>query len=238
MPRSAPVRCSASAHACRNRVIGWRIRAVPHTAGGRWQPGGVTSSDWARPVVHWELEARDPERQRAFYRALCHWDVGEGPIMMIPAGLGGPGTGPRWPHPGWRQPWRPAVRPGQGARRVAGRWRSSSGVRWCSDRSMCPAVRRWRRSSTPRATRSCSSSSRRAGRRCSRRRQSRSCTDAPRPWPGRRGTSALGPADRRPNRSAQASASSARAHRSMTTHSPARSPTPRAVVRRRRPGCW
>jgi predicted enzyme related to lactoylglutathione lyase len=52
------------------------------------------SSDWARPVVHWEIEARDPERQRAFYGALCNWDIGDGPIMMIPAGLGGPEPGP------------------------------------------------------------------------------------------------------------------------------------------------
>lgn len=52
------------------------------------------SDDWARPVVHWEIEARDPERQREFYRALFNWDVGEGAIMAIPAGLGGPEPGP------------------------------------------------------------------------------------------------------------------------------------------------
>ncbi len=50
--------------------------------------------DWARPVVHWEIVARDPERQAAFYRALCHWEIGDGPIMAIPAGLGGPEPGP------------------------------------------------------------------------------------------------------------------------------------------------
>jgi predicted enzyme related to lactoylglutathione lyase len=55
--------------------------------------GGV-AADWARPVVHWELEARDPERQRAFYSALFGWDVGDGPVMMIPAGIGGPEPGP------------------------------------------------------------------------------------------------------------------------------------------------
>jgi predicted enzyme related to lactoylglutathione lyase len=53
-----------------------------------------TSDDWARPVVHWEIEARDPERQRAFYRALFHWPIGDGPFMAIPAGLGGPEPGP------------------------------------------------------------------------------------------------------------------------------------------------
>jgi hypothetical protein len=51
------------------------------------------SADWPRPVVHWEIEARDPERQRAF-RDLFNWEVGDGPIMGIPAGLGGPEPGP------------------------------------------------------------------------------------------------------------------------------------------------
>ena len=51
-------------------------------------------SDWARPVVHWEIVARDPERQAAFYRALFGWDIGPGPIMQIPPGLGGPSRGP------------------------------------------------------------------------------------------------------------------------------------------------
>ncbi len=37
--------------------------------------------DWARPVVHWEIVARDPARQAAFYRQLCHWEIGDGPIM-------------------------------------------------------------------------------------------------------------------------------------------------------------
>jgi uncharacterized protein len=52
------------------------------------------SADWARPVVHWEIEARDPERQRAFYAALFNWDIGEGAIMPIAPGLGGPEPGP------------------------------------------------------------------------------------------------------------------------------------------------
>lgn len=50
--------------------------------------------DWARPVVHWEIVARDPQGQAAFYRALCHWDIGDGPSMAIAAGLGGPEPGP------------------------------------------------------------------------------------------------------------------------------------------------
>jgi predicted enzyme related to lactoylglutathione lyase len=44
--------------------------------------------------VHWEIEARDPDRQRAFYGALFNWDIGDGPIMQIPPGLGGPEPGP------------------------------------------------------------------------------------------------------------------------------------------------
>ena len=52
------------------------------------------SDDWARPVVHWEIEARDPEKQRAFYESLFNWKIGGGPIMGIGAGLGGPEPGP------------------------------------------------------------------------------------------------------------------------------------------------
>ena len=52
------------------------------------------SRDWARPIVHWEIEAVDPEAQRAFYTALFNWDISEGPFMTIPAGFGGPEPGP------------------------------------------------------------------------------------------------------------------------------------------------
>jgi len=52
------------------------------------------AEDWARPVVHWEIVARDPGRQAAFYRELFSWDVGDGPVMQIPPGLGGPEPGP------------------------------------------------------------------------------------------------------------------------------------------------
>lgn len=54
---------------------------------------GMTK-DWARPVVHWEIEARDPARLRSFYGELFNWDIGDGPIMSIPAGPGGPEPGP------------------------------------------------------------------------------------------------------------------------------------------------
>jgi predicted enzyme related to lactoylglutathione lyase len=52
------------------------------------------ADDWARPVVHWEIEARDPELQRAFYGQLFNWNISDGPIMQIPPGLGGPEPGP------------------------------------------------------------------------------------------------------------------------------------------------
>ena len=52
------------------------------------------AQDWARPVVHWEIEAKNPERQRAFYAELFNWKIGDGFIMDIPAGIGGPEPGP------------------------------------------------------------------------------------------------------------------------------------------------
>ena len=52
------------------------------------------AEDWARPVVHWEIEARDPERLRAFYGALFNWKIGDGFIMDIAPGIGGPEPGP------------------------------------------------------------------------------------------------------------------------------------------------
>ena len=52
------------------------------------------ADDWARPVVHWEIEARDAELLKAFYAAMFTWDIGEGFIMDIQAGLGGPEPGP------------------------------------------------------------------------------------------------------------------------------------------------
>lgn len=52
------------------------------------------TEDWARPVVHWELQARDAEKQRDFYAQLCNWQVGDGPVMRFPPGVGGPAPGP------------------------------------------------------------------------------------------------------------------------------------------------
>ena len=52
------------------------------------------TNDWARPIVHFEILARDLEVQRAFYSELFNWPFGDGAIMNVPAGLGGPEPGP------------------------------------------------------------------------------------------------------------------------------------------------
>lgn len=52
------------------------------------------AADWARPVVHWEIQARDPQALREFYGQLFNWPIGDGPVMRIPAGVGGPEPGP------------------------------------------------------------------------------------------------------------------------------------------------
>ncbi|HUQ38563.1 MAG TPA: VOC family protein [Acidimicrobiales bacterium] len=54
----------------------------------------MSAPDWPRPVVHFELRARDPERQRAFYAALFNWRIEDGGLMSFDAGLGGPEPGP------------------------------------------------------------------------------------------------------------------------------------------------
>lgn len=62
------------------------------------------ADDWARPLVHWEIVAKDPAAQAAFYRAMFHWDVADGPIMAVPPGLGGPDPGPGGHIRGGEQP--------------------------------------------------------------------------------------------------------------------------------------
>jgi hypothetical protein len=44
-------------------------------------------------MVHFEIVARDPVAQAAFYRELFNWDIGDGPLAQIPAGIGGPEAG-------------------------------------------------------------------------------------------------------------------------------------------------
>jgi predicted enzyme related to lactoylglutathione lyase len=50
--------------------------------------------DWVRPIVHFEILAKDPVAQRAFYGGLFNWPFGDGPMMNVPSGLGGPEPGP------------------------------------------------------------------------------------------------------------------------------------------------
>jgi uncharacterized protein len=52
------------------------------------------AADWPRPIVHWEMVVRDAARQAEFYHRLFNWQIGEGAVMTIPAGLGGPEAGP------------------------------------------------------------------------------------------------------------------------------------------------
>lgn len=51
------------------------------------------NGDWARPVVYFEIEARDADLLTAFYGELFNWTIGEGAIRQIPAGIGGPENG-------------------------------------------------------------------------------------------------------------------------------------------------
>jgi predicted enzyme related to lactoylglutathione lyase len=48
------------------------------------------ADDWARPVVHWDIQARDQQRIREFYARMFNWSIGDGPVMEVPAGVGGP----------------------------------------------------------------------------------------------------------------------------------------------------
>ena len=109
------------------------------------------AQDWARPVVHWEIEATDPERQRAFYADLFNWQIGDGFIMEIPPGIGGPEPGPgghiRGQRAVRRDPLRPGRRPAGVARPVGHRSAPPSSP----SPSTSPAGPRWPASPTPRA---------------------------------------------------------------------------------------
>jgi uncharacterized protein len=52
------------------------------------------TDDWVRPVVHFEIRARDPDNLVPFYEQLFNWPVGAGAIRDFPAGPGGPEPGP------------------------------------------------------------------------------------------------------------------------------------------------
>jgi len=51
------------------------------------------AEDWARPVVHWDIQAKDQKRIRDFYSRMFNWTIGDGPIMEVPAGIGAPENG-------------------------------------------------------------------------------------------------------------------------------------------------
>lgn len=51
------------------------------------------NADWARPVVYFEIEARDADLLTRFYGELFNWKIGDGFIRQIPAGIGGPENG-------------------------------------------------------------------------------------------------------------------------------------------------
>jgi len=50
-------------------------------------------NDWPRPVVYFEIQARDADSLAVFYNDLFNWNIGDGFIRQIPAGIGGPENG-------------------------------------------------------------------------------------------------------------------------------------------------
>ena len=110
--------------------------------------------DWPRPVVHFQIHARDKQKQEAFYREMFDWDITqrEGtPISTIPPGKGPPveGIGGSVIETG-----RPAVTvyiqvPTWASR---SRRRRSSAARPPCRPSMCPTAPPSPRSRTPKGT--------------------------------------------------------------------------------------
>lgn len=41
-------------------------------------------------MVHWELQAKDPDRLSAFYSSMFNWDITAGPLRQIGKGIGAP----------------------------------------------------------------------------------------------------------------------------------------------------
>jgi predicted enzyme related to lactoylglutathione lyase len=48
------------------------------------------AEDWARPVVHWEIIAKDHDKIRNFYKEMFNWNIAEGPVALVDAGIGAP----------------------------------------------------------------------------------------------------------------------------------------------------
>ena len=48
-------------------------------------------TDWARPVVQWEIRAIDVEKMQHFYQTLFNWNFGDGKkVKQIAPGIGAP----------------------------------------------------------------------------------------------------------------------------------------------------
>ena len=73
-------------------LSGWGVTAGPESmlAAAHSPQELLVEEDWARPVVHWEIKAQDPERARAFYSSLFNWNIGDGRVMQIQPGIGAP----------------------------------------------------------------------------------------------------------------------------------------------------
>ncbi|MCH7698807.1 MAG: VOC family protein [Chloroflexi bacterium] len=53
-------------------------------------------SDWPRPVVIFQIQAKDLEKQKSFYSKMFDWDIEQpegSPFHLIPAGKGPPENG-------------------------------------------------------------------------------------------------------------------------------------------------
>ncbi|MGE0599409.1 MAG: VOC family protein [Dehalococcoidia bacterium] len=48
------------------------------------------AEDWSRPVVHWEIRAKDPDKMSEFYSKMFNWDITTGAIRNIGPGIGAP----------------------------------------------------------------------------------------------------------------------------------------------------
>lgn len=53
----------------------------------------MTAQDWARPVVYFEIRARDIDFLAPFYKEMFNWNISDGSLRSIPAGIGGPENG-------------------------------------------------------------------------------------------------------------------------------------------------
>ena len=54
------------------------------------------TTDWARPVVLFEIRGRDTAKLQTFYAELFNWkiDAATPPVVQIASGIGGPEPGP------------------------------------------------------------------------------------------------------------------------------------------------